>query len=207
MLDNSKSFIIDALACEIGGRTLFQGLGICLMPGALLVIKGENGSGKSTLLSQLAGLHKPASGKIEYAQEDIYTSENYSSNSLFLSHNNCLNPQLTVWENMRYWQKLMGEKTLIDAAIHYFDLEPLLEMRCSDLSMGWQQRVSLARLIYIPASVWLLDEPTSHLDDDGIALFNSLIMSRMEQGGIIVMSTHAQLFNKEIKILFINDFC
>ena len=197
---------LDDLACEIGGRQLFAGLGVSLTSGSLLVIKGENGCGKSTLLSTLAGLQKPAAGRVLYNHISIAEHDSYVRESVFISHRTCLNPELTVLENMQYQAQLFGEPSLIETAIHYFDLAPFIDMRAGDLSQGWQQRVSLARLLYMPANVWLSDEPTSHLDDAGVSLFNSLVMSRMEQGGIVVMSTHAQIFTKEIKVLYINDY-
>ncbi len=191
-------FRIENLGCSIGPRSLFDGLGVTLSPGCLLVVKGENGSGKTTFLQAVAGIRKPASGCFAYPEG--------VTQPLYISHRQGVNPDFTVREMMEFWAGLLGDDKLIAPALHYFDLEPYADFRCGDLSMGWRQRVSLSRLLYIPSSLWVLDEPTSHLDDAGISLFNSLVISRIEQGGIVVMSTHAQIFNDDIKVLYINDF-
>ena len=52
----------DAVRCERGGRTLFEGLSLVLEPGDALLVEGPNGSGKSSLLRVAAGLLAPAGG-------------------------------------------------------------------------------------------------------------------------------------------------
>ncbi len=61
------------------------------------------------------------------------------------------------------------------------------------LSAGWKQRVNLARLILTPAMLWLLDEPTSNLDAHGVGLLQSLLGTRLERGGMIIMASHAKI--------------
>ena len=120
---------------------------------------------------------------------------------LYIGHKRGLVPSMSVVDNVSFWAKASGHPELAAAAMHYFDLDDIPEASTGDLSAGWQQRVALTRLITIPKGIWLLDEPMANLDAEGIALLQSLIQSRLEQGGIILIATHAQLQGERVKVL------
>jgi heme exporter protein A len=61
------------------------------------------------------------------------------------------------------------------------------------LSAGQRRRVALARLLIVPASLWVLDEPITNLDVAGIALVESLLSRHLGQGGMIVAAAHQAL--------------
>ena len=58
------------------------------------------------------------------------------------------------------------------------------------MSAGQKKRVALARLLLVPAALWLLDEPYANLDLDGIALVNHLIQGHLAKGGAALLTTH-----------------
>lgn len=194
------------LSCERGGRVLFAGLDVAVEKGHLLALTGRNGSGKSSILRMIAGLLDPASGQILYDGTPIDSIESYASHVHYVGHKLAVRRDHTVEQNLKLWLSLGGEATLLDAAIDYFDLTPFRDAPCSILSAGWLQRVALARLLLMPAKVWLLDEPTSHLDEEGMALLSSLMQTRIEQGGLVVMATHMEPQKSDkIKILNISE--
>lgn len=184
-------FRFDDLRCVRNDALLFDSLSATLAGGELLALYGRNGAGKSSLLRMLAGLLFPQAGVITWNGEPIHASETFPIQRFFLGHGSLLKPELTVMEHCARWAKLQGEPMLIDAALHYFDLGWARDVPCKRLSAGWQRRVELARLLYQPAMLWLLDEPLVHLDKEGEALLASLCGSRLQQGGIIVMSSHS----------------
>lgn len=186
-------FEFHGLRCSRGGDVLFDGVGESLESGQLLAVYGANGSGKSSLLRILAGLLKADKGQVVWEGKAIADSGDFSHHRLYMGHGGLIKPELTVMEHCLRWAKLQGEPMLVDAALRYFDLGWARNIPCQRLSAGWQRRVELARLLYQPATLWLLDEPLVHLDGEGEALLASLCNSRLEQGGIVVMASHARI--------------
>lgn len=186
------------------GVQLVSGLHMSLNSGDLLMVQGANGSGKSTLLKAMAGLFPLASGSIDWNGKPVAQSEHYPNNILYLGHKRGLRLSMSVLDNVKFWAQMRGNNELIGAALHYFDLEAVASAPCHTLSAGWQQRVALTRLLTMPSSLWLLDEPTANLDEEATSLLHSLIMSRIEQKGIVVMTTHADVQGDKHKTLDLN---
>ncbi len=181
------------------GAALTSPITCALAAGEMLAVRGSNGSGKSTLLKTLAGLISPNAGTVKLngqwpPQESV----------LYIGHKLGLSKEMTVYDNVALWAGLHGARELTAAALHYFDLTDIDDVPLTKLSAGWQQRVALTRLITIPSRLWLLDEPTANLDGEGVALLETLMQSRLEQGGIIIAATHSDLSGKNIKTININ---
>lgn len=201
----AHSLTLNVVELSYGEGALFPPLSARIEPGELCVIEGSNGSGKSTLLKALAGLHRPTSGGVMYEDIPLTRHRDYPDCVLFLGHKRALRPKVSVRHNIAYWARLHGAAELADTAMHYFDLLPYADTPCAKLSSGWQERVALARLLAIPAPIWLLDEPLSHLDADGIALVHSIITSRLEQGGIVIMTSHHPMSGERIRTINIDN--
>lgn len=167
-----------------------------LSSGEMLVIHGSNGSGKSTLLKMIAGLLPVKQGAIR-----MNGGWPVDPAPLYLGHQRGLTPSMSVYDNVSFWAKATGFPELTAAALHYFDLEDVASTRVENLSAGWQQRVALTRLITQPSILWLLDEPTANLDVEGMGLLQSLMQSRLSQGGIILVASHLQLQGESIRVL------
>jgi heme exporter protein A len=190
----SNSLVMESLVIARDGAALSQPISMTLAGGEMLAIHGSNGSGKSTLLKTLAGLIPIHEGSVRIS--DAWPPE---QPALYLGHKRGLAPSMSVKDNVSFWAKASGYPELTMAAMHYFDLEDIPNTAVNELSAGWQQRVALTRLITIPAPIWLLDEPMANLDADGMALLQSLIQTRLEQGGIVLIATHLQLQGEKVK--------
>lgn len=186
-------FSAESLACVRGGDELFSGLGFTLLEGGLLLVTGANGSGKTTLLKILAGLMPPDEGQVIWEGLTIHTPADYEGTALYVGHRNAVRLEATVVENMAFWADMSGNGMLLPAAIHYFQLEPYLHTPCWQLSAGWQRRLALSRLMTCPAPLWLLDEPATNLDAEGVVLLEELIRGRLRQGGLVIMAAHAKV--------------
>jgi heme exporter protein A len=195
----SNSLELEGLVIAREGAELAQPITVSLSGGELLAVRGSNGSGKSTLLKTLAGLLPPKAGALRYNGHPAPQTP-----ILYLGHKLGLAPDMSVYDNIALWAKLAGARELILASAHYFDLTDILDVPVHTLSAGWQQRVALTRLLTIPSALWLLDEPTSHLDAEGVSLLQGLMQSRLEQGGIIAVASHHELQGKFIKTININ---
>ncbi len=162
-----------------GERVILQNLDFAVKPGAGLVITGANGSGKTTVLKILAELVVPLHGEIEIPGDILY-----------IGHKNAMKEELSVLENLEFWADLEGNEILVPASLAYFQLEDYADLPYKALSHGLQRRAALARLIFSPQKTWLLDEPFAHIDKETAQRLRNLIITRTEQGGIVILSSH-----------------
>ncbi len=192
----SNSLTFSGLRVARDGALLTEPVTLELGAGEMLVVHGANGSGKSTLLKTIANLLPIHEGSVNV--NGVWPPERPP---LYLGHKRGLTPSLSVYDNVAFWAEAAGYPELTAAAMRYFDLEDAASIKVSELSAGWQQRVALTRLITMPATLWLLDEPTANLDAEGMALLQSLMQSRLEQGGIIVIASHMAMQGGSIRTL------
>jgi heme exporter protein A len=182
----------EALACRRGDRPVFAGLSFRLGPGEAAVVRGPNGAGKSSLLRILATLLKPAGGRVTWAGADIFGADGYRAGLHYLGHLPAIKPAFTVAENLGFWQGLRGQAA--DAgALAAFGIAHLADVPAQWLSAGQRQRLALSRLAALPAPLWLLDEPTTSLDDAGSAALVAAIARHRASGGRVMLTTHLPL--------------
>jgi len=173
------------LTCVVAGQRLFDGLDLAVLPGDLIEVRGPNGCGKSTLLRCLAGLYHPEDGDVERGAPFVY-----------LGHRAGLSADMTPLENLRWFASIDAvrvEPALLAGAMDRVGLGGARFDRCGILSAGQQRRAALARLLVCRASVWLLDEPLTALDDAGCALMRGFIDEHRARGGAAVCATHRSL--------------
>ena len=167
-------------------QTVFGSLSLSLQSGDTLVLSGSNGSGKTTLIKIFAGILRPTSGDITLAR------------CHYVGHQHGLQPQLSVLDNMRYYQQLQArlQGTTEDSdniclqALHAFNVLDLATRRVSDLSAGQLKRAALARLLLTQRPLWLLDEPFVNLDKASINQMLKLMRQHCAQGGIAIIASH-----------------
>lgn len=167
-----------------GDRVLVDGLSFAVLPGTLLHLRGRNGIGKTSLLEVLAGLRKPVAGDIRHADQNLH----------WLGHRNALNGDLSVQENLRFWCALQGIGTVtIEPALDRLGLARLRHRLCRSLSAGQKRRAALARLLVARRRMWLLDEPLSALDAEGLQRFSEILVEHLDSGGGVVVTSHQPL--------------
>jgi heme exporter protein A len=198
--------ICENLRCVRGDNVIFDHLGFCLQEGALLLLKGANGSGKTTLLKILSGLMAADRGKIYWDGRKIADNQDFKRELMMIGHKSGVKADATVLENLTFWAKLYGNEVLIPAALSFYDLKRFANVPAAQLSSGWQRRIALARLIVSPCKLWMLDEPTNFLDEDAVILTASLIESRVQQGGIVVVASHIMTSAIASHTLWMGDF-
>lgn len=198
-------FSCENLACVRGDKILFRHLGFSTTKGGLLVLSGPNGCGKTSLLRVLAGLAPADAGKVLWQGKPIKNNAAYMASMLYIGHQNAIKPELTVYDNVQFWAALRGTEMLVPAALQFFNLTPMIDIPAGQLSTGWQRRVALARLLATPSTLWLLDEPATNLDAAGQVLLEGLIETRVEKGGMVILSSH-HTASAATACLHIDDF-
>lgn len=184
------------LECMRGDRILFSSVGFRLAPGELLHVRGPNGSGKSSLLRMLCGLVLPESGEIRWNDRNIRHSDEYNRALTYLGHLNGIKEELSGLENLRINCGLAGFDVSEDAAFGAFERIGLAgreHLPAKVLSQGQRRRVMLARLLVASTPLWILDEPLAALDTDAIGLMRSLFKLHLENGGMLILTTHQEL--------------
>lgn len=193
-MDNQQSFSAKDLSVNRGDRPVFQNLNFEIASGELLKLVGPNGSGKSTLLKTLAGLIEPAKGDIFNGGLPVLGDREWAAENLcYLGHKNALKREFTVLENIEFWANLWGKPDKITSSIHQMGIDYLTDTPVRYLSSGQARRTALARSLCHDATIWLFDEPTVGLDDQGLALLAQAMKNHLNAGGIIICATHVEL--------------
>lgn len=188
---------LDTLSCTKGHERLFAGLACGLAAGELLHVAGANGSGKTTLLRVLAGLNRDYSGTVRWQGVDIRDCwPVYAPQLLYLGHQPALKAQLTARENLGWYAHCSGAtSTAVDAALVALGLANRADLPVHQLSAGQQRRAVLARLMFSPQPLWILDEPFTALDTDGFAPVLDCLQAHLQHGGLAVMTSHHGMDN------------
>jgi putative ABC transport system ATP-binding protein len=158
-------------------------------PGATALL-GPSGSGKSTILRLLNRLADPDSGVVRMHGEDVRADD-----VLELRRRAVLVPQLpaplpgTVAENVRYGPSLIGRTVEVEPLLARAGLDAsYAERDASQLSVGEQQRVMLARALALEPEVLLLDEPTSALDETARDEIERTLLDLRERVSIVLVT-------------------
>jgi heme exporter protein A len=187
---------VENLFCERDERVLFSQLSFEIKSGDILQIEGENGSGKTSLLRILARLSNRYEGQLYWQHQPIdNVLEQYFESMLYVGHLPAIKTSLTAEENLRWMQQLSPHLNQIDIqnALTKVGLYGFEDVPCYQLSAGQQRRVGLARLYLSSAILWILDEPFTALDKKGVSEKEKLIAEHVNQGGMVILTTHHHL--------------
>ncbi|CAM4058144.1 MULTISPECIES: ABC transporter ATP-binding protein [Flavobacterium] len=168
--------------------------------GSTILITGDSGKGKTTYLHILAGLLRPTSGSIEIDKTDIVTLSEKKNDSFrgknigLVFQKSYFISALTVLENLEMSSWLATGKKNTERAkklLDQLDISQQANKLPNELSIGQQQRVSIARALMNEPKVLLADEPTSSLDDKNAENVIQLLTSlSKEYKAALIIVTH-----------------
>ena len=169
--------------------------------GDFVSVVGPSGSGKSTLLLMLGGMLSPSAGRVFLEEQSIYDLSSdrrarlrkESIGFVFQTFN--LVPYLTALENVQVPLFLVGmddtsQEQKAMALLERVGLGDRLDHKPTELSVGQQQRVALARMLANDPAVILADEPTGNLDPETADQVIRFFEEFNDEGRTIVMVTH-----------------
>lgn len=185
------------LECVRGARRLFKGLSFSVGPGELIELRGANGSGKTSLLRIICGLAAPASGEVLWQERPVRAlGEEYYAQVAYLAHQNGLKDELSPIENLRISSGVAGQNLTKAEAQHILACVGLTDQAnipARSLSAGQRRRVGLARLLTSKATLWVLDEVLTSLDEAAIEITRRFITEHLREQGIAIVATHQDL--------------
>ena len=184
---------VERLKCIRNDIVLFNELDFRLHAGEILQVTGVNGSGKTSLLRILCGLILPEEGTVFWNDIDICEeNSDFLQQINYVGHLNGIKNELTPLENLGVAAVLKGSCDGLSKveAIQRFGLSGLEDISVQKLSSGQRRRVALSRLLLSQASLWVLDEPFTSLDNDTRKLVNRMIETHCSESGMVVMTSH-----------------
>lgn len=184
-----------------GQVTALQPTTLRIAPGEFVAVVGPSGSGKTTLLSILGGMLAPSSGQVLLDGKSLYdaTATQRAHSRLqkigFVFQTFNLVPYLTALENVQIplmlsREKIADQEQRAAELLSRVGLEGRLHHKPSELSVGQQQRVALARTLVNDPPVVLADEPTGNLDPSTREDVLGFLGDRSREGRTVVMVTH-----------------
>ena len=186
------SLRIAQLTHEYDEREVFKCVDFAF-DGGCLAVTGPNGSGKSTLLRIIAGLLTPTCGEAAVLLDGNPINRECLRNIVGLVAPDVrLYSELSTRENLDFLMKVRAcpaNGNGISEILELVGLQNRADDPVQKLSTGLRQRANFAAALVHRPYLLLLDEPSSNLDDDGIAMVR-LVIERQKQIGMVVLATN-----------------
>lgn len=210
MFNTNNQLQLNNICCQRGDKTLFQRLNLTVKAGDFVQIEGHNGVGKTSLLRIISGLSRPFSGEVRWNNQNILSQrENFYANLLYLGHQAGIKPELTPWENLKFYQSispsLQGDEILWQTlqTVGLLGKEDLISVQ---LSAGQQKRIALARLWLAQVPLWILDEPFNAIDKNGVKGLTRLFEQHCSRGGLVVLTSHQTIPSQQLKTVNLEQY-
>lgn len=193
---------LESVSFSYNGKPTLSNLSLDIKTGEFVGVIGPNGAGKSTLLRLMSKLLKPGSGRIWIGGKplDQISIQALAREMAVLPAETFLAYDFTVEEVVRmgraphlgfFAEGSAGDDAIVDDALGAVDLSHLRRRNIHSLSSGERQRVFLAQALAQEPKIFLLDEPTVHLDvQHQLQTFRILREWNRKRGMTIVVISH-----------------
>ncbi len=199
---NEVILTAEGVSKHFGGVRALDHADIRIAAGQVHAVVGENGAGKSTLMKILAGVHQGYAGRILLAEQEVtfaHPRQAQEAGVAIIHQELNLIPQLSIAENVFLGREFLNVWGLIDFAkmvdqtrglLDQLDLRVDPRRSVSELRVGQQQIVEIAKALALNARVIIMDEPTSAISDREVDVLFDLIASLTRRGVAVVYISH-----------------
>ncbi len=201
MTDRGTPFLqVEGVSKSFPGVKALRDVHLHVHEGEVLALIGENGAGKSTLMKILAGVQTPDSGRILIRGQEVRLESVAASmrcgialihQELNLADNLSVGANIYLGREPRRWGWIQSRKLLCDADVFLqkIGLDVSARTPLSQLSIGKQQLVEIAKAMSVNARVLIMDEPTSSLSSHETEQLLRVVKELRAKGiGIIYIS-------------------
>ncbi|NIO40851.1 MAG: ATP-binding cassette domain-containing protein [Burkholderiales bacterium] len=182
---------------NIAGRTILTADQLVLERGRTYLLTGANGAGKTSLLRVLAGLDRAQCQHLEFDGTDISSGHypRHVRRQLGFVHHQPVMFSSSLARNIGFGLRAIGMpkpemQRRTQAAIEWAGISSLVNRPPQALSAGEKQRVALARAHALDPALYLLDEPTANLDEEGRILVTNLIDAIAQEERTLLIACH-----------------
>ncbi|HET8524350.1 MAG TPA: sugar ABC transporter ATP-binding protein [Thermomicrobiales bacterium] len=187
---------------RFGGATALHSVDFDLLPGEIHGLLGENGAGKSTLMKILSGLYTPDEGEITLRGESVsfHSPAEAKARGIGMIYQELtMMPALSVAENVFLGRQPAnrfgivrwgGMRREAAAQLREVGIEVDVGERLGNLSLGTQQLVEIARVVFSGADIIVLDEPTSALSTPEAERLFALMRQLRARGKSMIFISH-----------------
>ncbi|GGK64867.1 ATP-binding cassette domain-containing protein [Rufibacter glacialis] len=164
---------LSSLGKRFNYEWIFRNLSFEFVSGKAYAVLGHNGSGKSTLLSILSGFQLPSEGSVSYSSggKEIPVDELYRFLSLAAPYQDLLE-EFTLEEMIQFHTRFKPLRGISPSQLpDLLQLQAARHKLVRDFSSGMRQRLKLGLALYSETPLLLLDEPTTNLDQAGVAWY------------------------------------
>ena len=187
---------LNKFTCTRDDEPLFMPIDVAINAGDIVQVAGPNGAGKTTLLRALCGLFDSYEGEVLWQGKPVAKSKfEFLSRLLYLGHHPGVKKSLSARENLAWFAGVKGgvSDLNVEAVLAEVGLAGYADVHCHQMSAGQHRRVGLARLYFDKSPLWVLDEPFTAIDKQGVARLEQLLESHAANGGTVILTTHQAL--------------
>ena len=189
-------------ALEVSGllktfdRPAVNNLSFTVRSGEFYALLGPNGAGKTTSLRMVAGLMQPDAGSIEVFGENALSNPIAVKRMMaWVPDEPMIYDRLTPFEYLEFVAGLWAVESKkarrnSEELLEWLGLGPHAQERCEGFSKGMRQKVALAGALVHEPRLIILDEPLTGLDAGSARLVKDVLLSRVETGCSVIMTTH-----------------
>ncbi|MGA8261557.1 MAG: energy-coupling factor ABC transporter ATP-binding protein [Arenicellales bacterium] len=188
---------VENLRKRYGERLILDIPFLGLQAGESYVLTGDNGSGKSTLLRILAGLESCEIKRFDFEGRSVHLDHypGWLRQQVVYVHQHPYLFDTSIAHNIAYGLKARGLPASeiharVTEAIAWAGVEHLANVRPNRLSGGEKQRVAIARVKVLNPRLYLFDEPTANLDEEGRNIVLELIRNLRRADNTVVAACH-----------------
>lgn len=192
------SVTLEKLVKHYGKVPAVRGIDLAVEDGEFMAFLGPSGCGKTSTMRMIAGLEEITAGTIAFDGQPVNQVRPRDRGVAMAFESYALYPTLSVYENLAFplraarWGEADIDKRVREIA-GILEITDLLPRKTRELSSGQAQRTGLARALTRKPSVFLLDEPISHLDTRQRARMRAYLKRlHIELGHTMIYVTHDQ---------------
>ena len=197
------------LNCQRSGKVVLQGLNFEVEAGKNVEIIGSNGSGKTTILRLLLGFINDYDGDIYWNDSEVPSKlQEKDIHCFYQGHQIGIKPLLTVYENLKFsCSGFNSSEEEITSVANKGGIKTFLNRQSASLSAGQKRRIAIGRWLLKDFNLYLIDEPFTTLDDEGVELIKDVVTELNNRGASFLITGHrpSELNSKKIYLEVENE--